>query len=185
VDDIAGLRDDHGRMSRIRIGVSQCLLGDAVRYDGGHEASALVVEVLGSQFDLVPVCPEVEIGLGVPRPPIRLVRIGGEIRVRGVLDTERDVTDALDVVFEMVRDRLEGISGYVFKRGSPSCGMDRVKLVEGPGPPTRAGQGRFARALTECWPELPVVEEWQLDDPEIRDRFTQRVLLRARRSRDS
>jgi len=168
-------------MSRVRIGVSQCLLGDAVRYDGGHEANAWIIDVLGRRFELVPVCPEVEIGRGMPRPPIQLVRIGGEIRVRGVAEPERDVTEALEGVFDAVRDRLEGISGYIFKRGSPSCGLARVKLVEGPGPPVRTGQGRFAYVLTRSWPDLPVLEESQLEDPERRDRFVQRALTFAQR----
>ncbi len=166
-------------MSHVRIGVSQCLLGDAVRYDGGHEANAWIIDVLEDRFELVPVCPEVEIGLGVPRPPIQLVEIGGEVRVRGVADPERDVTEALDAVFHGVRDRLHGISGYIFKRGSPSCGLAQVKLLDGTGPPTRRGQGRFAGALTRSWPDLPVIEESQLDQPERRDRFVEQVLAFA------
>lgn len=142
---------------RKRIGVSACLLGDNVRWDGGHKRDAFVVEVLGAAAELVPVCPEVELGLGVPREPIDTV--GSRLVAK---ETGRDLTDAM---LRYARERvLElkklGLSGYVLKSKSPSCGKDR---------------GLFARVLEESWPELPVVEETALADGGSRQRFLERV----------
>ena len=165
---------------RIRVGVSRCLLGDRVRYDGQHKRDRYVSDVLGGYFDFVTVCPEVEIGLPIPRPPIRLVRIGDDIRVRGVKDAEADFTDALDGLFGQVAGRLQGISGYILKRKSPSCGMERVKVYNEKGETIAYDAGRFAKALLAARPTLPVEEEGRLCDPLLRDNFITRVFAYAR-----
>ena len=112
----------------LRIGVSSCLLGHAVRYDAGHKHNAYITQTLGEYFEFAPFCPELAIGLGVPRPTIRLVNVDGEVRVRGVKDPGQDVTEALVANARDVAGQLESVSGYIFKKGSPSCGMDRVKV---------------------------------------------------------
>jgi uncharacterized protein YbgA (DUF1722 family)/uncharacterized protein YbbK (DUF523 family) len=159
----------------IRIGASRCLLGDRVRYDGQHKRDRYVTDVLGKYFEFVAVCPEVEIGMPIPRPPIRLVRIGGDIRVRGVRDPSADYTELLDGHFAQVADTLAGIRGYILKRGSPSCGMERVKIYDEDGVTVDYGVGRFAKALMEARPTLPVEEEGRLNDARLRDNFVTRV----------
>ena len=165
---------------RIRLGVSRCLLGDAVRFDGGHKRDRYVTDVLGEYFDWVPVCPEVEIGLPVPRPPIRLVRIDGAIRVRGVRDATLDVTDDLNGLYERGADRFSGISGFLLKRGSPSCGMERVKVYDEAGRSVGTDAGRFAAAIQRARPNLPIEEEGRLNDPRLRENFITRVFAYAR-----
>lgn len=176
----------------IRIGASACLLGHAVRYDGGHRRSRSVAEDLAARFELVPVCPEVEAGLGTPRPAMRLIRAGGLLRVREVA-TLRDHTEALEAharsrVAEL--GRLD-LSGYVFKSGSPSCGIARVKVFreaapgpdeeDAPGPDEEeTGQGVFAAALQAALPLLPVAEEGDLDDPRRLEEFVERVVAHWR-----
>ncbi|MCO4774071.1 MAG: DUF1722 domain-containing protein [Deltaproteobacteria bacterium] len=165
---------------RIRVGVSRCLLGEEVRYDGGHKRDRYVVDVLGAYFDCVSVCPEVEIGLPIPRPPIRLVQVGGGIRVRGVRDRELDVTDALDALYLQVAHRFVGLSGFILKRASPSCGMERVKVYDESGRTVGTDAGRFARALMRENPSLPVEEEGRLHDPRLRENFITRVFAYRR-----
>ena len=162
---------------RIGLGISSCLLGATVRYDGGHKRDAYVTGTLSKYFDLVPVCPEVAIGLGTPRPPLRLVRSGEEIRVRGVADPGRDVSDPLRDYGRAMAARLDGISGYVFKRGSPSCGMERVKVYGGKGRPAGRGAGAYAVAFMAARPLLPCEEEGRLGDPGRRENFFERVFV--------
>jgi len=158
---------------KIQVGVSRCLIGDEVRYDGSHKRDRYVHDVLGQYFDWVPVCPEVEIGLPVPRPTIRLVRIGDDLRVLGSRDPSLDVTEALDGLYE--RERFAAVRGFILKRGSPSCGTQRVKLYDEEGRSTRTGVGAFARALMTDRPTLPVEEEGRLDDVRLRENFVTRV----------
>lgn len=167
----------------IRIGVSSCLLGEPVRWDGGHKRHAFLVENLAQSVELVPVCPEVGIGLGVPRKPIRLVRMDDQVRAVGVDDPTRDVTDDLrDYARRMLRD-LPDLHGYLFKSDSPSCGPWRVKVFppEKDGAPSHQGVGLFAQSLMDVLPLLPVEDESSLDDPALRDRFLDRVVAYARR----
>ncbi|HYN21288.1 MAG TPA: DUF523 domain-containing protein [Thermoanaerobaculia bacterium] len=162
---------------RLRIGVSSCLLGEEVRYDGGHKREAVLVEVLGREVEWVPVCPEVEIGLGTPRPPMNLVRIGGETRLI-TAETGADHTAAMRSYAERRVEELAGerLAGYIFKKDSPSCGLDRVKLYPAAGgDPTREARGLFAEALVRRFPDLPVEEEDGLRDPVRRERFLSRV----------
>ena len=163
---------------RIRVGISSCLLGAAVRYDGGHKRDAYITGTLARFFEFVPVCPEVAIGLGTPRPPIRLVRVEGEIRVRGRADPSLDVTGALRAFAHSTAARLgDGISGYIFKRASPSCGMERVKVHGENGMPAGRGAGAYADALMSAMPLLPCEEEGRLGDPDLRENFIGRVFV--------
>jgi len=148
-----------------------------VRYDGGDKRSRAVTESLGRRFDFVPVCPEVELGLGVPREPIELVKHGRETRLVGV-NSGRDHTRAMRTYAKRRLEALarESLSGYIFKSGSPSCGLTGVKVLG-----SRDGGGLFAGALVCRYPELPVAEETSLADPEIRLDFVRRVIAYSRR----
>ena len=166
---------------RLRLGVSACLLGERVRWDGGHKRDAFVAEVLGAYVDWVAVCPEMELGLGVPRPTLRLEGRPSVPRLvqaaSGEELTARMRAYANARVSEL--ERLE-LDGYVLKRASPSCGLYGVPVHRTRGAP-RAGRGLFATALLAGLPGLPVEEEGRLADPRVRARFLARVLARARR----
>jgi uncharacterized protein YbbK (DUF523 family)/uncharacterized protein YbgA (DUF1722 family) len=168
----------------IRIGISACLLGDEVRYDGGHKRDAFLTTILGPFVEWVKVCPEVEIGMGTPREPIRLTAQDGRIRLLAV-ESGMDYTEKMDAYAVRRVDALarERLSGYVLKNDSPSCGMARVNLYGGKGPPTRSGVGRFAAALLDRFPHLPIEEEGRLADPRLRENFIER-LFAYRRLRD-
>lgn len=159
----------------LRIGVSACLLGQAVRYDAGHKREPFVAEVLPRYVELVPVCPEVAIGLGVPREPIRLEGAAEAPRAVGVLTRDLDVTDRLRDYGRQTADRLADISGYVLKSKSPSCGLRRVKLVGPDGRLRRTGTGIFAAELGRILPLLPMVEEGDLSEQALRENFLERV----------
>ena len=162
----------------IRLGVSSCLLGEPVRYDGGHKRDRYVTDVLAQWFEFVPVCPEMGIGMPAPRPPIRLVSTGRGIRALGVDDPDRDVTEPLRGYYDRVAPRLAGISGYILKAKSPSCGMDRVKLYAEDGQPLMTkSRGRFAERLLDARPLLPVEEEGRLNDAVLRENFITRVFV--------
>lgn len=165
--------------SKPRVGISACLLGQEVRYDGGHKRDAFLTDSLGSYVEWVPVCPEVELGMGTPRPPIRLERHGGEIRLV-MPSTGGDYTDAMRAYAERRVDALAklALDGYILKKGSPSCGMERVEIHQGSGAPARDGRGLFAEVLMARLPELPVEEEGRLDDPLLRESFLRRVFAR-------
>lgn len=159
----------------IRVGVSSCLLGEEVRYDSGHKRDRFVDDVLRGYFELIPVCPEVAIGLGVPREPIRLEGSPENPRAVGVRDKSLDVTARLDAYGRQMGRELTGISGYILKSKSPSCGMERVKVYAQGGGPAGKGRGIYARALMETQPLLPVEEEGRLNDPHLRENFIERV----------
>lgn len=159
-----------------RIGISSCLLGQKVRYDGAHKRDAYIVEILGKFFEWVPVCPELEVGMGVPRESVRLVgdlnnpRMVGE---RSGRDWTRDMER-----FSLRRTKeLETmqLSGYILKKNSPSCGMERVRVYGKKGMPVRQGRGLFATALIRHLPSLPIEEEGRLNDPSLRENFIERV----------
>ncbi len=170
---------------KIRLGVSSCLLGEKVRYDGGHKRDSYVVKTLGRFFELVPVCPEVEIGLGVPREPIQLERIGKKIRAIGVRDRELDVTEKLSRYGRKMARELEGLGGYVFKSGSPSCGLFGVKIYSDKGGAAKNGGGLYAEAFLEGQPLLPIEEEGRLGNLDVRDNFLERVFAYYRWQRAS
>lgn len=166
----------------VRVGVSRCLLGDRVRYDGGHKRDPFVLNFLAPYVDFVPVCPEVEVGMKVPRPTLRLVRDDRGPRMVIPDEDDRDVTDDMNRYSarrtrELERDALDG---FILKSGSPSCGMERVKLYGKGGMPMKAGVGLFAAALMERMPLLPVEEEGRLNDPVLRENFIVRVFAHRR-----
>jgi len=168
-------------MSEILIGVSACLLGEQVRYDGGHKRNAFLLQALAPHVRFVPVCPEVGIGLGVPRESIRLVRRGDRVRLAGL--TGADHTDAMrrwaDTVTGELRER--DLSGFVLKKGSPSCGLERVRVWdEDHQRPSRPARGVFAQALIDAMPGLAIEEEGRLNDPGLREHFVDRVFGHAR-----
>jgi uncharacterized protein YbbK (DUF523 family) len=167
---------------RPRVGVSRCLVGDEVRYDGTHRLDETVMALLGPHVEWVPVCPEVEIGMGIPREPIQLVAsadgvpsMGERVRLVGVGSGE----DWTERMHAWARDRARelaalDLSGYVFKARSPSCGIDEVIVHAADG--ERRGRGLFAQALVDALPDLPVADEASLSDAGARARFLERVL---------
>ena len=170
------------RVERPRIGISACLLGDEVRFDGGHKRDPFLTDVLGPHVEWVRVCPEVEVGMGTPRETLRLVR-DGDSPVR--MMTTRTGVDHTAAMERWSRRRLEeladeDLSGYVLKKDSPSCGMERVKVFGSGGMPQRNGRGIFAAALLERFPNLPVEEEGRLSDPVLRENFIERVFAYRR-----
>jgi uncharacterized protein YbgA (DUF1722 family)/uncharacterized protein YbbK (DUF523 family) len=165
----------------IRIGVSSCLLGEEVRYDGGHKRDDFLTTVLGPFVDWVPVCPEVDIGLGVPRDTLRLVGEAGSPRLV-VQRTGEDLTGrmqrfAADRIRELEALQLDG---YVLKRASPSCGLFGVRVYAPNGMPRGTGRGIFAEELARRLPMLPLEEEGRLNDPSLRENFIERVFGAAR-----
>ena len=160
----------------IRLGVSACLLGECVRHDGGHKKDTYLVEQLGRFVEWVPVCPEVEIGLGVPRETIQLESWSGGIRLCGT-DSRIDHAPAMRRWAKRQLSELarRSLAGYVFKSRSPSCGVERAAVIGEDGAVRQAGQGVFARALMDRFPHLPVAEEGYLEDPERRERFLECV----------
>jgi uncharacterized protein YbgA (DUF1722 family)/uncharacterized protein YbbK (DUF523 family) len=167
---------------RLRVGVSSCLLGSQVRYDGGHKRDRFVDDQLGEFVDWVAFCPEVEAGLGVPRPAMRLVADPGRAPRLVEIGSGCDRTDALEVATRRQIERLAelDVSGYVLKKASPSCGMERVKVYCDGAMPSRDGIGVFARALLEHFPSLPVEEEGRLNDAVLRENFIERIFAYQR-----
>jgi len=165
----------------IRLGVSSCLLGNAVRYDGGHRRDPLVIDLLGSLVEWVPVCPEVEAGMGTPRPALRLVGEGGEIRLQEVA-SGRDHTRAMQRYAARRVRALRGLDlcGYVLKKNSPSCAMARVKVYGESNAPSDDGRGLFASRLMDTYPNLPVEDEGGLSDAKLRANFIERVFAYQR-----
>lgn len=165
---------------RPKLAISACLLGEPVRYNGGHKASRLCLDVLSRHFDFVPVCPEVAIGLGVPRPTLRLV--GDREDPRALIQREgaRDVSDALRDFGRKQAGQLQDICGYIFMQQSPSCGLQRVKLYRFDGQLRPPGvRGLYAEAFCAARPALPAEEEGRLNDPVIRENFLTRVFAYA------
>jgi uncharacterized protein YbgA (DUF1722 family)/uncharacterized protein YbbK (DUF523 family) len=168
----------------VRVGISSCLLGQNVRYDGGNKRDAYIVEALGSYFEWVPVCPEVEMGLGTPRETLRLVGDPGAPRLV-FHPNGGDITEEMEA---WAGRRLDGLArlnlcGYILKSKSPSCGMERVRVYGPSGMAGKSGVGIFARALMGRFPLLPVEEEGRLHDLPIRENFIERVFC-YRRWRD-
>jgi uncharacterized protein YbbK (DUF523 family)/uncharacterized protein YbgA (DUF1722 family) len=166
---------------RIRIGISSCLLGEEVRWDGGHKRDRFITETLGKYFEWVPVCPELEVGMGVPREAVRLIGSVRSPRMVGV-ESGTDWTSRMNGYSRQRARRLEemDLSGCLLKSDSPSCGMERVRLHPKSGSPSRRGTGLFARALRERMPTLPVEEEGKLQDPRLRENFMTRVFAYRR-----
>jgi len=153
---------------KVKLGISACLLGRKVRYDGGHKMDRYLVEVLGPCVEYVPVCPEVECGLPVPREPVQLVGVPESPR----MVTIRTGTDHTERMVRWARKRVkalqkEGLCGFIFKAKSPSSGMTRVKLYDRKGVPSNRGVGLFAMHFMKHFPHLPVEEESRLHAPQL------------------
>lgn len=163
----------------IKIGVSSCLLGENVRFDAGHKKNAFITGTLNDYFSFVPFCPEMHIGLGVPRETIRLSLVDDEVRCIGTKSSTLDVTDKLTVAAQEQSDWHQELSGYILKKDSPSCGMERVKVYR-KNAADRIGVGIYAKKLMENFPHLPVEEEGRLLDAKLRENFIQRVYIYVR-----
>lgn len=169
----------------IPIGISACVLGEEVRYNGGHKLDRFIRDTLGAYVRFVPVCPEVEIGLGIPRETLRLVRGDGEEgSVR--LVAPKSGTDHTKSMESYARKRTrqlarENLCGYILQKGSPSCGMERVRIYTKPGvAPARNGRGLYARELMAQFPNLPVEEDGRLNDAGLRENFVERIFAYRR-----
>ena len=165
----------------IRIGISACLMGEEVRYDGGHKRFPFATDELSRHFEFVHVCPEQAIGMGVPRPTIRLVGDPDQPRLQGTQDANLDVTEKMQVFARDTAQKLDHISGYIFCAKSPSCGMERVPVVSEKGNGLgKVGVGIYARELMAAHPLLPVEENGRLNDLQLRENFVLRVVAYAR-----
>ncbi len=166
---------------KIRVGVSSCLLGHKVRYDGGHKLDKYIRDTLGQYLEFVPVCPEVECGLGVPREAMRLVGNPESPRLMTVR-TGRDLTEQILAWAQKRLEELEslGLCGFIFKGGSPSSGLERVKVYTPDGMPSQRGIGLFAKAFVERFPLVPVEEDGRLHDPGLRENFIERLFVMKR-----
>ena len=166
---------------KIKIGISSCLLGNAVRYDGGHKLDRFLTETLGQYYEYVPVCPEVECGMPIPRESMRLE--GNPESPH--LVTSRTHIDKTDQMTAWAKKRVvelekENLLGFIFKSDSPSSGMERVKIYNDKNMAVRNGIGLFAHAFMNHFPLLPVEEEGRLHDPDLRENFIERVFALAR-----
>jgi len=171
-------------MDRIKVGVSSCLLGEEVRHDGNHQLDRYITETLGEFFEWVPVCPEVEYGLGVPREALRLVGDPSRPKLVG----RRSGTDHTEGMKRWADGRLkglegEGLSGFIFKARSPSSGPERIKIYGEDGSLRGWGRGVFAGAFMDRFPLVPVIDDGRLHDPALRENFIERVFV-YRRWRD-
>lgn len=161
----------------LRLGISRCLLGEQVRWDGDHRHDLILLQAVGHRVEWVPVCPEVELGMGVPREPLRLLRdTANQPRMVG-RESGHDWTSSMQAWAEQRVAELmdEDLDGFVLKRASPSCGVDRVKLHEPNGEVSLEARGLFASALIELQPLLPVEEAERLHDPDRLEGFLQRA----------
>ena len=163
----------------VRIGISSCLLGENVRYDGHNKYDRYIVEVLGQYVDFVPVCPETGIGLGIPRPAVQLLGRKGRVYAVGVDDPDIDITDALTGFGKKQAAMLSTISGYIFKSRSPSCGITDTPIITNS--KETYGAGLYARQIIEAIPLLPVTDEVSLRNKNHGDHFLEQVLAFNRR----
>jgi uncharacterized protein YbbK (DUF523 family) len=163
-----------------KIGISRCLLGERVRYDGGHSRDSFLVDTLGRYVSYVPVCPEVECGMPIPRESLQLE---GDPENPRLITTYTRI-DHTEAMKKWAKQRLEELAkenlcGFIFKKNSPSSGLFRVCVYDGKGDPSQTGSGIFARAFTERFPLIPVEEDGRLNDPEIRGNFIEQVFAIA------
>jgi len=164
---------------KILVGISSCLVGEKVRFDGGHKQNRYILDTLGQFFRFRPFCPEIAIGLSVPRETIRLVSIDGRTEAIGNQNSHLNFTQALIQSAEDQADWHAEIYGYIVKKDSPSCGMERVRRYRGE-LPSRDGVGLYTETLMRNFPALPVEEEGRLGDPVLRESFVKRVIIYKR-----
>lgn len=153
------------------VGVSQCLLGDAVRYDGKSKTNEVILHQLGLLFELLPVCPEVEAGLGIPRPPVQLTASIERPRLTGRDDASIDVTDIMSAYCKRKPAELNKLVGFIFKSRSPSCGLRSTPVFINDECVSDTSSGVFAASLCQAYPDLIVIEDNQLDDKNRLDNF--------------
>jgi uncharacterized protein YbgA (DUF1722 family)/uncharacterized protein YbbK (DUF523 family) len=163
-------------MKKIPIGISSCLLGQNVRFDGGHKRDSYITGTLSQYFEFHPFCPEMGIGLGTPRPTLHLEKIDNAVRCTGVKDSKVDVTERLRDYAEHQKNLHADLCGYILKKDSPSCGMEKVKIYVND-IPNRNGVGIYAEEMMRNNPLLPVEEEGRLGDAVLRENFIQRVYV--------
>lgn len=171
--------DDDADQRKILVGISSCLLGEKVRFDGGHKQNRYVIDTLGQFFRFRPFCPEMAIGLGVPRETIRLASIDGRIEAIGNKNRHLKFTEPLIQSAEDQADWHAQLFGYIVKKDSPSCGMERVRVYRDD-LPKRDGTGLYTQTLMRNFPALPVEEEGRLGDPVLRESFVKRVIIYKR-----
>lgn len=157
------------------IGISECLMGEPVRFNGGHKRSRFCTDVLSEYFEFKPLCPEVAIGMTIPRKPIRLAEIKGDIRVIATDNPALDYTDPLKSLAKDVAPQMSEFSGYIFMQNSPSCGVYSSKVYSEKGHPIATGPGAFAGELMNLLPLVPVTEDGRLNDNQIRENFISTV----------
>ena len=170
--------DDTGQR-KILVGISSCLVGEKVRFDGGHKQNRYILDTLGQFFRFRPFCPEMAIGLGVPRETIRLSSIDGRVEAIGNKNRHLSFTVQLRQSAEKQADWHAQVFGYIVKKDSPSCGMERVRVYHGE-QPQRNGTGIYTQTLMRNFPALPVEEEGRLGDPVLRESFVKRVIIYKR-----
>jgi uncharacterized protein YbbK (DUF523 family) len=164
------------RIKKSVIAVSRCLLGHAVRYDGESKPNGIVIEQLGELFELLPVCPEVEVGLAVPRPPVRLTGSIDHPRLTGRDDPDLDVSEQMKIYCTTRPAELKHLCGFVFKSRSPSCALNSAPVFIDGDCVTETSRGLFARAMTGLYPDLPVIEETELEINGRYEKFINDVL---------
>ena len=168
-------------MEKIRLGISSCLLGEKVRYDGGHKLDRFLTDTLGKYVEYIPVCPEVECGFGIPRKSMRLEGDPDSSRLI-ITSTREDVTKRMEswALKRVVELEKEDICGFIFKSDSPSSGMERVKIYNEKLMPVKAGAGIFAGIFMNHFPLLPVEDDGRLHDPGLRENFIERIFALKR-----
>jgi uncharacterized protein YbbK (DUF523 family) len=170
-------------MKKIKVGISSCLLGENVRYDGGHKLDSFLKDTLRKYVDYVPVCPEVECGLGVPRKSMRLEGEPDSTRLI-ITETRQDMTRRMVnwAQKRVIQLEQEYIRGFIFKSNSSNCGIKKVKIYNEKDVPFEAGMGIFARIFIEHFPLLPVEDEESLHDSSLRKNFIERIFAFAKSS---
>jgi uncharacterized protein YbbK (DUF523 family) len=168
-------------MGKIKLGISACLLGEKVRYDGGHKLDLFLKDALGKYVEYVPVCPEVECGLGVPRKSMRLEGKPDSLRLI-ITETRQDMTERMVNWSQKRATQLneENIRGFIFKSNSPSCGVKKVKIYNEKDMPVQAGVGIFAGVFIKHFPLLPVEDEENIHDSSLREIFIVKLQFRKR-----
>lgn len=161
---------------KIKIAVSSCLLGEAVRYDGTDKHIKLITE-LTAEYTLVSLCPEMAVGMGVPRPPIHLVDVDDGVQVLVVDDSSKNMTRLLSDYGREVAKEYKDICGYIFKKNSPSCGTQKVKILNTNGEYERRGVGIYAAEIMQALPALPVIDEEECLNKKMMSQFLHNIFL--------
>ncbi len=160
---------------KLTLGISSCLIGEEVRFNGGHKREAYITDTLASFVDFIPVCPEVAIGMSVPRPALHLIGESENPQLVYANDHAQNFTTAMQDYSKQQVKQFPQICGYIVKNKSPTCGMERVRVYQGKGSPTKSGVGIYTRELQNTNPLLPIEEEGRLKDPFLRENFIERI----------